>query len=235
MAINPRLEAALLYAKKGMSVIPAKPDKKPFIKWEPYQKKRAEENQIRQWWQKWPKANPAIVTGAISGVMVVDADSNAGIEAVNEFIPDNLSLPVCETPNGGQHFYFKYIPGLSNGVRVLTDTDFRTDGGYAIAPPGHNGNGKGYAWLPGLKKVPPAPMPEMLFDILQQGGAMPKASYSEHSLTNMHLSTRGSQHSKPQQSITNRNKRNISLKKGNRDNSLFHVSKFRLSFCINLV
>lgn len=35
------LQAALNYAAKGFSVIPIKPNKKPFIKWEPHQKHKA--------------------------------------------------------------------------------------------------------------------------------------------------------------------------------------------------
>jgi hypothetical protein len=226
MEVNPRLEAALSYASKGMSVIPARQDKKPFIAWQGYQKERADEDQIRQWWKKWPKANPAIVTGAISGVMVVDADSQKGIDTLDDtFIPESLLMPLCQTPKGGRHYYFKYKPGLSNGVRVLTDTDFRTDGGYVLAPPGNNGNGKAYEWIVELSidETPPPEMPDMLYAVLQQGAALP-ASLSEHVLTNISSSTRGSQHSKPQQSITNRNKRNISFVEGNRDETLFHIA-----------
>ena len=72
---NQKLEAAVKYQQAGFSVIPVKPNKKPFIKWEKYQHKRATEKQIREWWKRWPDANPAIVTGEISGVDVGDVDS----------------------------------------------------------------------------------------------------------------------------------------------------------------
>jgi len=172
------LKAALYYQKMGFSVIPVKQNKKPFIKWEKYQTEKAGPDQIQAWWKKWPEANPAIVTGKISGLDVVDVDTQNGLDALNEFLNDNLITPIAETPGGGWHYYFKYQPGLTNKARVITDTDIRTDGGYIVAPPSIGENGKAYAWMNGLNiaKVEPANMPEMLFDILQAG----QASFSEH-------------------------------------------------------
>jgi hypothetical protein len=203
-----------------MSVIPARQDKKPFIVWQGYQKERANEDQIRRWWQKWPKANPAIVTGAISGVMVVDADSQKGIDTLDDtFIPENLLMPLCQTPKGGRHYYFKYKPGLSNGVRVLTDTDFRTDGGYVLAPPGSNGNGKAYEWILDLSldETPPPEMPEMLYTVLQQG------SHGARSYTNMHLlgeRVAGDDHNRPQTATSDHR----AFSKGYRDDTLFNIA-----------
>ena len=34
---KPMIESALWYRRKGFSVIPCKKDKRPLIKWEPYQ------------------------------------------------------------------------------------------------------------------------------------------------------------------------------------------------------
>jgi hypothetical protein len=57
-----------------------------------------------------------------------------------------------------------------NRARVITDTDVRTCGGYAVAPPSKNGKGS-YTWLPGLKinEIDPPAMPDFLHDILSQG------------------------------------------------------------------
>ena len=88
--MNKKLEAALRYANQGFSVIPVKKNKKPYVKWERYQTERAGERQIKKWWQQWPGANPAIVTGEISGVDVVDVDSEAGWAALNEFLSYNF-------------------------------------------------------------------------------------------------------------------------------------------------
>ena len=157
------LDAALWYQKNGFSVIPAKKDKRPFIKWQSFQESPADVVQIREWWEKWPNANVAIVTGAKSDLTVLDADSEAGRDALNEFLPDSANIPTVKTPKGW-HYYFKYLPSISNGVRVLTDCDVRSEGGYVIAPPSSNGHKKAYVWLDGLKiwEVEPNPIPEFL-------------------------------------------------------------------------
>ena len=64
------VKAAGWYRERGFSVIPIKPNKKPYIKWERFQSEKADLDQIRSWWKKWPAANIGIVTGKISGVMV---------------------------------------------------------------------------------------------------------------------------------------------------------------------
>jgi hypothetical protein len=175
------LKAALWYQKNGYSVIPVKKNKKPYIKWEKYQTERADPGQVTTWWKKWPHANIAIVTGKISGIDVVDCDSEDGKSALNDFLPETLILPISKTPHG-YHYFFKHSPGLSNGVRVITDTDLRTTGGYIIVPPSGNGKGKTYAWLPemSIAKVEPPAMPEMLFDVLQSGGHANVDSSPQH-------------------------------------------------------
>lgn len=177
------LQAALWYQKNGFSVIPAKKDKKPFIKWQAYQETPADEVQIREWWAKFPNANIAIVTGKKSNLTVIDADSESGNEAVSEFLPDSALIPTVKTPKGW-HYYFKYVPGSGNGVRFLTDCDVRSEGGYVIAPPSQNGSSKKYAWLEGLKisDVDLGTMPEMLSQILEQASFNAVNSSSINSL-----------------------------------------------------
>jgi len=181
--MNNMLQAALWYQKNGFSVIPAKKDKKPFIKWQSYQETPANEVQIREWWAKWPNANVAIVTGKKSNLTVIDADSEAGRDAVSEFLPDSALIPTEKTPKGW-HYYFKHIPGSGNGVRFLDDCDVRSEGGYVIAPPSHNGSKKGYTWLEGLKisDIDLAPMPEMLAMVLEQASFNAVSNSSINSL-----------------------------------------------------
>jgi len=165
-------KAALWYLKKGFNPIPVRSNKKPFIEWAHFQKERITEAQVNEWWQKWPRANIGLICGEISNLMVVDADSLDGFNALQEFLPETTEVPVVRTPKGW-HYYFKHRPGLVNKARVLTDCDVRTDGGYAIAPPSVNGKG-GYKWIPDLSisKVALPEMPEMLFDVLEQGAAV---------------------------------------------------------------
>jgi len=169
---NGRLAAAQGYRGKDYSVIPCHSNKKPCIdSWAPHQSEAARKYQLEEWWSNYPDANPAIVTGEVSGVMVVDVDSEEGRKALEEFLPENYATPIARTPSGGLHYYFKYRPGLRNRVRAISGCDIRTDGGYVLAPPGNNGNGRSYEWLPDLDlfNVEPAEMPEILFDVLRQG------------------------------------------------------------------
>ncbi|MFC1886058.1 bifunctional DNA primase/polymerase [Thermodesulfobacteriota bacterium] len=103
--MSKNLKAAKWHAKKGFSVIPVRTDKKPYIKWEQYQTEKAGPDQIQEWWKKWPSANVGIVTGAISGIDVIDVDSQAGLETLKKHLPDNLVAPIVETPGGGWHYY----------------------------------------------------------------------------------------------------------------------------------
>jgi len=205
---KPILEAALAYARKGFNVIPVRPDKKPFVEWAKYQSERVTEKQLVEWWQKWPRANIGAVTGEISNLMTVDCDSQEGIRAVDELLPDTFLTPAVSTPRGGRHQHFKYRPGLVNRAKVLQDVDVRTDGGYIILPPSKNGNGS-YGWLPGLsiEDCPLAPMPEECFQALY------KIKVSRGSIT-----------SDPITNHNNHNIHNISFEEGSRDETLFHVA-----------
>jgi hypothetical protein len=75
------LSAALQFARYHWSVIPMRArDKRPLIKWLEYQQRLATEDEINEWYQLWPSANVGIVTGAISGLVVLDIDPRHGGE-----------------------------------------------------------------------------------------------------------------------------------------------------------
>ena len=145
--INIKLKEALYHQSEGRSVIPVGPDKKPLIEWKQYQSKCATEEEIQAWWRQWPNANPAMVTGAISGLVVLDIDAKHGRSS-----KDLPSVPVtayAKSGNGGEHLYFKYP-----GVHVKSDSgifglgiDIRGDGGCIVLPPSVNAHGGTYEWV----------------------------------------------------------------------------------------
>lgn len=149
------LRAALVYLKQlHYSVFPVGPDKKALIKWKPYQKKLPTEEQVKQWWTKWPNANIGIATGIISGVAVVDIDDPiVGKPALAELIPDSLVFPISKTPHGGEHWYFNCVdPDISNdNIKKVPGCDLRANGGYAVAPPSVLEDGKCWKWKDDLK------------------------------------------------------------------------------------
>lgn len=156
------LKAALEYEKLGMSVIPClSGQKKPAIAWQGFQQRRATPEEIVDWWHQWPTANIGIVTGKISNLLVVDLDKykKEFDNTVELEYFDSISTPVVESPNGGNHLYFSYAEGISIASGVFPAVDIRGEGGYIIAPPSVNGNGKPYNWIVSLKEQSIAALP----------------------------------------------------------------------------
>ena len=130
------IQQALGYQKRGMSVIPLKPeDKRPLLaSWKDYQRKQLGIADLKGFWKEAPEANIGIVTGAISGITVVDVDGDEGVESLSKA---GIQLPetyTVKTPNGW-HFYYKYNNLFKTGAGFLNHVDVRNDAGYVVAPP----------------------------------------------------------------------------------------------------
>ncbi|MBU0514811.1 MAG: bifunctional DNA primase/polymerase [Proteobacteria bacterium] len=147
----------------GLSVIPTAPgEKRPAVTWTEYQERRPTVDELAVWFGR-NGHGLGIVTGQVSGLVVLDADSEAGRDELEKHLPDSLLTWVGKTPKG-YHYYFRHPGGrVPNGVRVLPDVDLRGDGGQVVAPPT-----EGRAWLPGLSpdEVPLAELPDGLKAIL---------------------------------------------------------------------
>lgn len=225
-------KTACWYIDRGHSVIPVrKSNKRPLIKWAEFQTRLPTHEELKAWWDKWPDANIALITGELSGINIVDIDTKEGNVNLNEFLPDTFVAPMTETPGGGWHYFFKYQPGLRNAARVIAGTDIRTDGGYAIIPPSSNGAGKKYAWRRGLKitEVDLPEMPEFLFDILAADSGFLKKEHiidKKSSSTNLFSSDINARSEEAQQHPDNTptTNDNIFLEDGTRDEGLFHVA-----------
>jgi hypothetical protein len=141
------VDAAQVYRLSGFSIILIKPhDKRPLVAWECYQKEPASDAEIQSWWTEWPDANLGVVTGMVSGLVVIDLDTVEAKNTLKELLPDfNISsVPRSKTGKGWQLF-FKH-PGVSipNKAGVIPGLDVRADGGYVVAPPSIHPNGKQY-------------------------------------------------------------------------------------------
>ena len=82
-AAAPARQSALAYLARGWSVIPLRPgEKRPLVRWEQYQKRPPSADELSGWFTAWPKANVGIVTGSVSGLVVLDIDpAHGGVEA----------------------------------------------------------------------------------------------------------------------------------------------------------
>lgn len=176
MVQNSILEAALAYLRRGWSVIPLRQrDKRPILpSWQEYQSRRPTEGEVRAWWDHWPEANAGVVTGLVSGVVVLDLDGSDAVEIVKaRGMPET---PVAATWKGW-HVYLAYpVPGpVPNAVRVLGNMDVRGDGGYVVVPPSLHPSGRRYVWAKKRSPddVPLAPPPNWLLEALRSARVPP--------------------------------------------------------------
>jgi hypothetical protein len=135
-----RLEAALAYARTGWPVFPCRPESKEPATRNGFYDATTSEWQIRRWWHKEPGRNVAIATGA-PGPDVVDVDNHGpddnGFGTLNHLKREGLVdgyHAVVQTPSDGIHLYYRGS-GQGNGSIRGYRIDFRSKGGYVVAPP----------------------------------------------------------------------------------------------------
>ena len=163
-------QAALAYAARGWSVIPAEPrGKRPIVAWRKFQQRIASAEEIAAWFRHWPRANVAIVTGAVSRLVVLDIDPrNEGFDSLEQVAIAHGPLPrtlESLTGGGGRHLYFTHPGGtVRNRVGLAPGIDLRGDGGCVVAPPSVHPSGRRYAWVEARAPddAQPAPMPRWL-------------------------------------------------------------------------
>lgn len=171
MSATAMLDAALGYAAQGFSVMPLDPvTRKPVIPWKALQNAPASVEQVRAWWQSFPTAGVGIITGAVSGLVVVDLDGPAGLDAMTALglnALDGGSGPWIAKTRRGWHLYFQH-PGVpvANRAGIMREVDVRADGGFAVAPPS-----PGYSWVTPPDRMSLAPVPPVLLKILAHVGA----------------------------------------------------------------
>jgi hypothetical protein len=120
-------------------------------------------------------SNIAIATGFPSNIVVLDIDVRKGgydsYHKLQNFIePGMLNTLQCKTGSGGMHVYFLYPKvALKNKIGILPGIDFKTDGGYVIAPPSNHASGDLYEWLDSsmLQHDCIKPLPESLLEVLK--------------------------------------------------------------------
>jgi hypothetical protein len=151
------------------------------LEWREYQSRRATPGEIAAWWDRWPNANLGVVTGCVSGLVVLDLD---GPEAVAYAKRHGVPLTPTVATGKGWHIYFQY-PGQPvqnaaslDGVKGL---DVRANGGYVVAPPSIHPSGRQYRWAPGRSPndLPLAPCPAWLLDLLAKRNRAQAASPTE--------------------------------------------------------
>jgi len=164
-------QAALAFARRGYPVFPCNDrNGRPLLVREKdgrgkdipnsggLTKATCDEDQIRAWWRKWPKANIGLSCGA-GGLLLIDFDPRTD-ETIDKDTGEILSTEVWDvdrlkaalyaqmggplpatlvslTPSGGEHHWFLMPAGdpIGNRGNLPKHIDVRGLGGYVIVPP----------------------------------------------------------------------------------------------------
>jgi hypothetical protein len=156
------LQYANYYASIGWSVIPVRGKQPTFKNW---QNERANFNKISGWFSQ-PDMNIGIITGKASNIVVIDIDSEEGMNHIAQYI--TMPTAMVRTGGGGRHYYFRH-PGVDvpNGVKVLPGVDVRGENGMVVAPPSVHPNGTPYVWEEGSVALDDLPaLPARLLSLI---------------------------------------------------------------------
>lgn len=120
--------------------------KVPAMSWREFQTRLPSEAEIERWFSDEPM-NLAVVTGSVSGVIVIDADSPDALR----WCVRRLPYTPWQTQTGrGFHLWYRYPDvRVQNRARIETREgrlaiDVRGDGGYVIAPGSIHATGAEY-------------------------------------------------------------------------------------------
>jgi hypothetical protein len=144
---DPRLSAALRYAQAAWPVFPCIGGEKAPATKHGFLDATTDPDKIIWWWSRNPDRNVAIATGT-PGPDVLDVDVHKqgnGFAAFNRLHREGLlggASAYIRTPSGGLHAYFAGSE-QGNGRLPHHHLDFRSKGGYVVAPPSHI-NGRHY-------------------------------------------------------------------------------------------
>jgi len=136
------LGAAKSYQLLNYSVIPVHGNadknrsKVAAVSWKLYQRRPASLNEIKTWFTQHQFQGLAIVTGRVSGLVVLDFDdADLAREFANRY-PELTRTRTVQTANRQLPHYYYHLPAhLYLGTRRAAGVDLQADGCYVIAPP----------------------------------------------------------------------------------------------------
>lgn len=148
----------------GFSVFPLpRGEKKPASQWQKYQNERAAHDEIAAWGTA--NLNVAVVTGAISNLVVLDVDSPDGQSFLDGY--DLPPTPTVRTAKGRHYYFSRPATALRNAVRIEgVGLDIRADGGYVVGAGSQHPDGTIYEWEISPDDMPFAELPSDLLAAL---------------------------------------------------------------------
>ena len=165
------LRIALDYATRGWAVLPvhtvvhgectcgrtkcSTPGKHPRVSWRDYLETAPSIAQVRAWFgDEFYGSNLGLVTGRVSGLVVVDCDGPEGIDSA-----ESLELPrftlTARTGGGGLHRMYRLADSVVPSKRgALKKVDIKAEGGFVVLPPSLHASGRRYRWRYWIRAVP---------------------------------------------------------------------------------
>jgi hypothetical protein len=166
------LGVALGYAARGLSVVPqATGEKKPCVKWKPFQVEPPTVDDLRFWFgRRFPGAGVALILGPVSGLLVVDCD---GAHAHRVLVARLGGVPEAPTALSGSlephryHLFFRHpdVLTVASFKPWHPRLEFRGHRGIVVAPPSRHKSGNRYRWAEG-KSLDDMALPEVPLPIL---------------------------------------------------------------------
>ena len=155
MSVKEGIQAAIV---RGWKVIPVsspemnwgKPGKTPLIQNWP-NSCTDDLSKVQGWFKKWPGMNYGVVTGRVSGIVIVDIDGEAGRQTLKDLESKYEPLPETATVitgSGGIHKVFNYPKDvdIDNKVNLMPGFDIRGSGGMVVGVGSRHVSGKVYEW-----------------------------------------------------------------------------------------
>jgi len=143
--------------------------KRPILyRWEEYKTRRPTREEVTSWFTENPDANIAIITGEVSGVIVMDLDSSDAEKYANEKGGFD-GTPRVVTGRGSQVYLKRPEYPVHNSSNRELKIDIRGDGGYVVAPPSIHGSGREYRWMEdcAILDFDPVECPEWVLDFIK--------------------------------------------------------------------
>ena len=154
------------YIDSGWSILPVKPDeKRPYMtNWLQYTRTRPGKQLVNNWFNNLSGAGVGLVTGKISGVVVLDVE-NWCPTPVDELLKKYPTNMIARSGGGGVHLFYSYpqnVGRITNRVGIFEGADLRADGGFLVLPPTLHPSGNRYEWI---KRGIPGAFPMAFLDL----------------------------------------------------------------------
>lgn len=146
------LNVALDLLDRGWAIVPQLPGaKKPCVRWKPFQERRPTEEELTDWFQRWPDAGLALVLGPVSNVLAIDVDGEEAHQALMQRLGAEPLAPKALSGSRKPyryHLFFRCpdLPTKAKQTPWHPNLEFRGQGGIVVIPPSQHKSGNRYVW-----------------------------------------------------------------------------------------